>query len=186
MSEETIPQMREQIDSLKSDLKSAKEGESSASSEVRDLTGQVIALGQGFSKAQGGLYAKVTDGELSAESFDAFATEQGLPASKDLTGDEGDGDASADEGDPASSDDAGSADLAGMSRGTSRPGDSAGGASKELMTRAEWQDLHRTDPVAAKEAVRQGKVEISRDNPWGDGQPVAPGKNPYVPSVSSD
>lgn len=184
MGEEgTIPQMREQIESLTADLAKARAGEEAAQSQVKTLTGQVIALEQGYSKAQGGLYAKVADGELTAEGFDAFATEQGLPqanASSGSTGDEAD---SSDEGNVPTDAPDGSADLANLARGGSRPGDSSGGASQEQMTRQEWQTLYQNDKAAAREAVRQGRVEIDPGNPWGDPRPVAPGVNPYAPTA---
>ncbi len=178
MSEETIPQMRETIESLTSDLKAARESESAALGQVKDLTGQVIALEQGYTKAQGGLYAKVAEGDLSAEGFDAFATEQGLPARAPSSA-EGEGESSSEEGD-LGTETPGSSNLADMGRGGSRPGESAGGAGVERMTRQEWQELHANDPVAAREAVRQGRVEIASDNPFGDAQAVAAGSNPYA------
>jgi hypothetical protein len=179
MSEESIPQMREQIESLTADLSSARASEETALGKVKDLTGQVIALEQGYTKAQGGLYAKVAEGDLSAEGFDVFAQEQGLPQRQAPASAEGGKSASADEGDPATPAE-GSSNLANMGRGGSRPGESAGGATTERMTRQEWQELHANDPAAAREAVRQGRVEIAKDNPFGDARAVAQGTNPYA------
>lgn len=180
MSEETIPQMREQIESLTADLAKARDGEKAALGQVGELTGQVIALEQGYTKAQGGLYAKVAEGDLSAEGFDSFATEQGLPQAQASSEPAGEGEASESEGDPATQAE-GSTDLADMARGGSRPGESAGGATTERMTRQEWQELYANDPDSAREAVRQGRVEIASDNPFGEGRAVARGNNPYAP-----
>lgn len=181
MSEETIPQMRETIDSLTTDLGKARDSEKAALEQTAELTGQVIALEQGFSKAQGSLYAKVAEGELSAESFVAFAEEQGLPQSQATPGAEGEEGSGSEEGDLATPAE-GSADLANMARGGSRPGESAGGATSERMTRQEWQELYANDPDAAREAHAKGQVEISRDNPFGEGRAVARGTNPYAAS----
>lgn len=177
MSEETIPQMRETIDSLTTDLGKARDSENAALGQVKELTGQVIALGQGYSKAQGGLYAKVAEGDLSAEGFDSFATEQGLPQAQSNTETDSE-EGSTDEGSSAT-DVAGSADLAKMAGGGSQAGESAGGATTKQMTRSEWQELHASDPAAAREAVAKGRVEIARDNPFGDASAVAKGTNPY-------
>lgn len=183
MSEETIPQMREQIESLTADLTKARESEKTAQTQVKELTGQVIALGQGYTEAQGRLYAKVAEGDLTAEGFDAFAQEQGLPSSGASSEPEGgEGSSSEEDGSPTPAPD-GSADLGQMSRGGSRPGDSAGGATQEKMTRQDWQSLYQTDKAAAREAFRQGRVEVDTNGPFGDPRPVAPGTNPYAPSA---
>lgn len=178
-----ISQMREQIESLTADLGKARDNEKAALTQVRDLTGQVIALGQGFTAAQGGLYAKVSDGDLSAEGFDAFAQEQGLPKTQAGSGSTGDEGSSSEGGDVPTGGADVSADLSQLARGGSRPGDSAGGATAEKMTRQQWQALHQTDKPAAREALRRGQVEIDPGNPWGDPRPVAPGVNPYAPSA---
>jgi hypothetical protein len=183
MSEETIPQMREQIESLTADLAKARDSEKTALTQVRELSGQVIALGQGYTEAQGRLYAKVAEDELSAEGFDAFAQEQGLPRSGASSEPAGDESASTEEVNPPTTAPEGSAELSQMARSGSLPGDSAGGAQTEKMTRQAWQDLFQTDKNAAREAVRQGRVEIDPGNPFGDPRPVAPGVNPYAPSA---
>lgn len=183
MSEETIPQMREQIESLTADLTKARESEKAAQTQVKELTGQVIALGQGYTEAQGRLYAKIADEDLTAEGFDAFAQEQGLPRSGASSETEGEETEPTEEGGSPTPAPDGSADLGQMSRGGSRPGDSAGGATQEKMTRQEWQSLYQTDKNAAREAFRQGRVEVDPGGPFGDPRPVAPGTNPYAPSA---
>ncbi len=180
MSEETIPQMREQIDSVTGDLSKARDEIKSLTKENRTLTARDVAREQGYEAKSGELFANANpEADITAEALDAFVTDYGLGAAK--ADDSGGGDDSSDEGDPVIPA-PGSADLADMDRSGSRPGDSAGGATTEQMTVTEWQDLYAKDPAAAKEAHRQGKVQISSDNPWGDAQAVAPGVNPYAPS----
>jgi hypothetical protein len=181
MSEETIPQMREQIDSQEADLSKARIEIKDLTKANRTLTARDVAREQGYEAKSGELFANANpDADITAEALDTFVTDYGL-GSAGTDADEGD-EGSSDEGDPVTPA-PGSADLADMDRSGSRPGDSAGGATTELMSVTEWQDLYAKDPAAAKEAHRQGKVRISSDNPWGDAQAVAPGVNPYAPTA---
>jgi hypothetical protein len=183
MSEETIPQMREQIESLTKDLTKVKDESVSLAKENRTLKARDIAREQGYDASRGDLFASANpDADITAEALDQFVQNFNLGSapSGDEVKDEG---APSGEGDPPTGEPAGSGDLANMARGGSRPGDSAGGASPEKMTRQEWQELHANDPIAAREAVRQGQVEISSGNPFGDGRAVAVGANPYNKSA---
>ena len=183
MSEETIPQMRDQIDTLNKANKDLTSDNVRLTGENRGFAARDAFRNEGYAANHGDLYAAANpEGEITADGVNEFAGQFNLPKVEIVASAEGQ-EGSADEGDQSSDEGAGSTDLADMARGGSRPGDSAGGASTESMTRAEWQSLMQSDPAAAKDAVRQGKVQISSDNPWGDGQPVAPGSNPYVPSV---
>jgi len=178
MSEETIPQMREQIDSLTADLSKERTEREKLAKENRKLSARDVAREQGYSAKAGELFASANpDAEITAEALDSFVVDYGLGVSS--TGSTEEVTESSEEGENAT-EVAGSADLGKMAGGGSRPGDSAGGATPERMTRSEWQELHANDPVAAREAVRQGRVEIARDNPFGDAQAVAVGANPYA------
>jgi len=185
MSEETIPQMREQIDNLTKSNKDLVQSAEKLAKDNRTLLARDVAREQGYAASRGDLFAAQNpDADITAEALDAFVQKFGLEAASQ----EGDGqdgqDDSSDGGDSSSGSEDGSSNLAGMSRSGSRPGDSAGGATQELMSRQEWQVLHANDPVAAREAVRQGRVAIARDNPWSDPKPVARGTNPYSPVAS--
>ncbi|MCI0558202.1 MAG: hypothetical protein MN733_06880 [Nitrososphaera sp.] len=175
MSDETIPQMREQIEALVKDLDLAKSNASTLAKENRRLLARDVARDNGFAASRGDLFASVSDGDITAEGFLAFTQANDLaPLGSDSasTGSSGGGDLT-----PSAP--VGSADLSQMARGGSRPGDSAGGASQEKMSRQAWQELYANDPAAAREAVRQGRVEIASGNPFGDAKSVAAGRNPY-------
>lgn len=183
MSEETIPQMRDQIDSLTKTNKDLASTNKQLIVDVRGFAARDAFRDEGYAANHGDLYAAQNpEGDITADLVNEFAGRFNLgKVEPDGDGDDG-GEGSSDEGDQSSTEGAGSTDLADMARGGSRPGDSAGGATSEPMTRATWQDLMQTDPAAGREAVRQGKVQVSKDNPWlHDGQPVTPGNNPYVP-----
>lgn len=178
MSEETIPQMREQIEAMAKDLAKQKDESAALTKANRLLLARDVARDQGYAPSRGELFAAANpDAEITAEALDAFVVANDLGSAKPVEGESSDG--SSDGGDPATDPQTGSADLADMARGGSRPGDSAGGATKEKMTRQEWQELHANDPVKAREAVRLGQVEISSGNPFGEGRAVAPGNNPF-------
>ncbi len=182
MSEETIPQMRDQIDTLNKANKDLSADVDRLSGENRGFAARDAFRNEGYAANHGDLYAAANpEGDITADGVNEFAGQFNLPKVEVVAPTEGD-EGSEGEGDLSSTDSVGSTDLADMARGGSRPGESAGGASPEGMTRAEWQVLMQTDPAAGKEAVRQGKVQLSSDNPWGDGQPAAPGTNPYSPS----
>lgn len=183
MSEgENIPQMREQIESLTKDLTSSREKTAVVEKDNRRLLARDLAREQGYEASRGELFAAANpDAEVTAENLDAFVQLHNLGKASE-SGDGGAGSSSEGGNDPTGASNV-SSDLAQMSRGGSRPGDSAGGATQEKMTRQAWQALHQTDKTAAREALRQGRVEIDPGNPWGDPRPVAPGVNPYAPSV---
>ena len=181
MSEETIPQMRDRIDSLDKANKDLTSDNARLTGENRSFAARDAFREQGYAANHGDLYAAShPEGDITADGVNEFAGQFNLPK-VELVASSDDGEGSTEEGDQ-SSEDAGSTELADMARGGSRPGDSAGGATSDSMTRAEWQTLMQSDPVAGREAVSQGKVQISRDNPWSDGQPVTPGSNPYAGS----
>jgi len=175
MTEETIPQMRETIDRLVKDNKSLTAERDTAVGEVRSLNARSFASAANFTPQAGELYAKNTEGDLTADGFAEFATGLGLTASEAVppaTG--GEAPAAGEETTPEAT---GSADLSNMARGGSTTEGGAGSATEESMTRDEWIELSRTDPIAAKEALAKGKVLVSKDNPYAGGS-QRPG-NPF-------
>ncbi len=179
MTEETIPQMRETIDRLQKDLRAQAAKQEELVATNRSLTAREVARQANFDPKVGELYAKTSDGDLTAEGLTAFATELGLPQ---LVAEAAEAAAeSPAEVEESAPETVGGADLATMSRGGSSQSPGAGSATEEAMTRAEWTELSRTDPVAAREALAKGRVQISRDNPYAPGGNQRPG-NPFVQS----
>lgn len=185
MSEETIPQMRDQIDSLtksNSDLTKTNEG---LVKENRGLQARDVFRDEGYAANHGDLYAAShPEGEITVDLVNEFADQFNLAKVESKPTEEGKEADSNEGGDGTDTGAPGSTALSDMSRGGSTPGESAGGATSEKMTITEWQVLMASDPVAGKEAQRQGRVAISKENPWGDGQPVTPGTNPYAAPTS--
>ncbi len=182
MSEETIPQMRDQIDSLTKSNNDLTKTNGDLVKENRGLSARDAFRDEGYAANHGDLYAAShPEGEITVDLVNEFANQFNLAK---VEGDTADADTDADSdagGDDTDASAPGSTALGDMSRGGSTPGEGAGGATTEKMTIAEWQALMAKDPAAGKEAQRQGKVTISKDNPWGDGTPVTPGVNPYRP-----
>ena len=181
MSEETIPQMREALDNANKSIKDLTADNEKLTTDNRGFAARDAFRNEGYAANHGDLYAASNpDGDITVEAVNEFAGQFNLAkveagetkVVEDGVTDEG--------GDGTEGKAPGSKALADMQRGSSSSGDGAGGASPEKMTIAEWQALHQTDPAAAKEAQRQGRVAVSNDNPWMDGMPVQPGLNPYV------
>ncbi len=184
MSEETIPQMRETIDNLNKSNKDLTSANETLTTENRGFAARDAFRNEGYAANHGDLFAaKNPEGDITVDAVNEFAGQFNL-TKVELETDESGSDEGSDEGGDGTDGDApGSKALAGMQRGGSSSGDGAGGASVEKMTQADWQALHATDPAAAKEAVRQGRVAISNDNPWLDGKPAQAGMNPYAPQM---
>ncbi len=181
MSEETIPQMRDQIDSLEKSNKELASGNATLTKENRGLQARDVFRNEGYAANHGDLYAAShPEGDITKDAVNEFAGQFNLAKVELKTTDAGDGDGSDKGGDTSGADASGSTALGDLSRGGSSSGDGSGGTAPEKMTIPEWQALMQSDPVAGKEAQRQGRVEISSTNPWIDGKPVAPGQNPYV------
>lgn len=182
MSEETIPQMREALDNATKSIKDLTSDNERLTTENRGFAARDAFRDEGYAANHGDLFAASNpEGEITADAVNEFAGQFKLEKVELTTTTEPDPDASDKGGDGTDGDAPGSKALAGMQRGGSSSGDGAGGASTEKMTQVDWQALYQTDPTAAKEAVRQGRVIISNDNPWLDGKPVQAGLNPYAP-----
>lgn len=181
MSEETIPQMRERINKLEKSEKELQSQNADLSKEVTTLKARDTFREQGYPASYGDLFAGQSDGsEVTVEAVQTFIEQYGLaPGDSPATGD-----GSTDEGDLESDQQpSGSEDLALLARGGSRAGEGGTGSSaSETLTRAEYLDLARNDPAAAKVAVSQGRVQVSRDNPYVPSQGRVSGDNPYAPS----
>jgi hypothetical protein len=181
MSEETIPQMRETIERLSKDKAGLQKENSELQTQVRVRDAREAFRTAGYEPSQGDLFVAANpDGEITVESVNEFATQFKIQPAESSGG----GDGGSNEEDPASQEPAGSTNLAPASGGGSRPGDSAGSATEQTMTRAEYMELAATDPAAARAAVASGRVEISGDNPWLR-EPSTGRKNPYVPLVKT-
>jgi hypothetical protein len=180
MSEETIPQMRERIERLEKAEKEITSQRDSLRKENAQLKARDAFREEGYPASYGDLYAGQNgDAELTSESLDAFVTAFGLTkATAQSTGEE-----STSKGESESEAESGNADLALLARGGSRAGEGGVGSSTQApMTRAEYMELAQTDPNAAKVAVSQGRVQLSRDNPYVPSQGRVSGPNPYVPT----
>ncbi len=182
MGEETIPQMRDQIDALTKTNKELVGSNEELTLSNRGFQARDAFREAGYAANHGDLYAAANpDGDITDDGVNEFADQFNLSKTETTVVKEGEEGGSEGEGEETSEGGESTTALADMARGGSSAGDSAGGVKPESMTRAEWQVLMQTDPAAGKEAVRQGKVLISKDSPFGDGIPVAPGLNPYGP-----
>lgn len=179
MSEDTnVAQMRETIERLSKDKAGLKSENESQAKRLREFEAKDVFREAGYNPNHGKLFAALhPEGEITADAVVSFADEQGLPA---LSTQEDSGDGQ----DSASQDDAGSQQLSAMAGSGSRAGDGgSGGAQVETLTRQQYKELHAVDPAAARAAVASGRVEISRDNVFGQNAPAPRGSNPYVPNV---
>lgn len=162
MSDENIPQMRERIDQLEKALKGLEKSNEELTSTNLTLQAREVARGQGYSPSVGDLFAKAVGGEPTAEALAQFADTHGLKpaeAASASTDASSDGDGSGDSG--------ASTALASMSGGSSTSG--SGGqqtTGSKTMTRQDYNDLHKSDPVAARQALMEGRVELRSDNPF--------------------
>ncbi len=179
MSDEgNVAQMRETIERLSKDKAGLKSENESQAKRLREYEAKDAFRDAGYNPNHGKLYAALhPEGEITEDSVVSFADEQGLPATSTQS-DTGDGQ------EDTSGADEGSQQLGLMAGSGSRAGDGgAGGSDAETLTRQEWQELHAVDSAAAKAAIASGRVEISRDNVYGQNAPAPRGSNPYVPNV---
>jgi len=181
MSEETIPQMRERIARLEKSEKDLESQKEVLSKEVTKLQARDTFREAGYPASYGDLFAGQSDGaEVTGELVEAFIeTYQLSPDGSTTTEESG----TTDEGNQESEQSDDSKDLALLARGGSRAGEGGTGSSaSETLTRDEYMDLARNDPQAAKVAVSQGRVQVSRDNPYVPSKGRVSGANPYAPS----
>lgn len=182
MSDETIPQMRETIESLQKAVKEKDESIGKLNGDLRVRDAREAFRKAGFNPKHGDLFAdKNPEGEITEQSVKDFAVSWDLaPAASEG----GDGDSS-DGGDSTSDVDDGTDALGSLARGGTRAGEGGGGsATQQTLTRQEWQELQVTDPVAASQALSQGRVLISTSGNLKAGQTPVRGGNPYEPQVA--
>lgn len=158
MSDDAIPQMREQIEALEKQLKAALKGQAEAQNTARKMTAREIARETGLDPSHGELFATSNpEADISVEALQGFAEQFKLTPSVTEAAPKAEADESS----------AVEESLASFPGGGSRPG--SGGqpsAGSEKMTRDEWNDLNRRDPQAARVALEQGRVQLRADNPW--------------------
>lgn len=155
---DTIPQMREQIEKLQADIKKQQDTASELSKENRLLKARDVFRQQGYDPVHGELFATSTEGEITAEAVDGFASKYGLVPTSSADESPADVEASADDQ---------SDSLSSFSRAGSGPGSgAAAGPTDNTLTRPEWIELQKSNPAAAKEAVAAGRVQLRADNPW--------------------
>lgn len=160
MAEETIPQMRERIETLEKQVKTLESVKTDLGKENRTLKARELARDQGYDPTHGELFAASSDGDITADGLSEFAGRYGLTPTQS-----GSADSAPAEAEKSVEDDAGS--LESMSRaGSSAGSPAAAGPGADMMTRQEYNDLAKSNPAAAKEAVAAGRVTLRADNPW--------------------
>jgi len=173
-NEETIPQLRERIDQQNKQIAGLRK----QNGELRTVAASAAFESAGYRPEAGALYESVAGDEFvvpTTEAVEAFASQYNLGKVSTAAPSEGSGEPAPVEEEeqdevPAEPD---RSALAALSRSGSSAGGSAGGASTEQMTRAEWIKLSQSDRAAADQALRQGKVQLSGNDP------VPRGTNPY-------
>ncbi len=172
MSEDTIPNMRDQIKALESENSKLRSNNETLETDNRAFAVRNAFVDQGYSPEHAELYASVSQDEATADNINEFVTKYQLsPVSSEESSGETE---SADGGDESQSSDESVGNLSGMSGGGSGAGSGgADGAGRESMTIQEWKQLSFTDKTAAEEAIRQGRVQVPQDSV------SPPGSNPY-------
>lgn len=162
MSDETIPQMRERIDALQKEKGKLQEDLVSTRLEVKTLQARDLFRESGYRREHADLFVKTNPEveEITEDAVAAFVKDYGLsPVQQEESTTKQD-----EEGGGTPDD----VDLATLARGGSRAG--AGGQQQatddQTMTREEWRSLHKSDPVAARQAYAQGRVALREDNPF--------------------
>lgn len=181
-TEMNVAQMRETIERLskeKAGLEKQVEEVPALRNRVREYEAKDAFRAAGYNPNHGELYAAIhPDGEITEESVVEFATRQSLsPVGSGTPSENEDGQESTSK----AQEQAALAALAGSGSGAGDGG--SGGAQVETLTRQQWQELYANDPIAAKQAVASGRVEISKDNVYSSAKP-AQGVNPFVPVVT--
>lgn len=176
--EETIPQMRDSIEALKKEGK-AKDAEiARLGKDLRVRDAREAFRTAGYNPKHGDLFASSNpEGDITPEGVAKFADEWDLQPASVVDG--------SDEGGSTSDEDDDTSGFTGMSRSGTRTGEGGGGSSTDkVLTRQEWMELNATDPVAASQALSQGRVLISSSGNLKAGQSVNRGGNPYEPQLA--
>jgi hypothetical protein len=168
----TPAEARDHIANLEKDLTKTKASLETALTVNKGFQAKEVFATAGFESNLADLYVSANpEGKLSPEAATEWAKGFGfVPKTKETKEIEAEG------GTETVTD--GSEQLADMGRGGSSPGGAGQPPpAKDTMSRTEWQQLYTRDPVAAKKAVADGKVEIRGDNPYA--KDYVQGENPY-------
>lgn len=175
MPEEGIDQVRSQLDEVTKELKQIQADNEKLTSQNRLLLGENAFRDAGLNPNLAKLYVADPSAELSSDAAKAFAEAYGIPAGEPAI-------ASGGESVPAPTPaPAGDPSMSAMSGAGSRGGD--GGqpaAGTKTLTTQEYEELARTDKVAAEKAVAEGRVQLSDLNGWNKDRPNLTGHNPYA------
>ena len=159
MSEETIPQMRERIETLEAEKKASVKAQVAAEGKARLFEARDAFREAGYKPDFAELFVGAHQGDITKEAVSEFSTKYGFSAegSPPPVPEEPAGTV------PDTS--PGSTALAQVSRAGSRPGDGgAAPAGTQTMTRDAWNELNKENPAAARVALQEGRVEIRKDN----------------------
>ena len=170
-----VPDLRKQVDKLTKDL--AKSQETLVAEQVtnRGFAARDAFADAGYEPKYAALYvAAEPDGELTEEAITVWTGTFGLKPEEAPTGEGKAGDSKTEA--------PGSTKLADLGRGGSSAEGGAGSSTEsKMITVQEWQQLTKTDPAAAREAVAKGNIKLRPDNAWVRGYTLSPtGGNPYI------
>lgn len=169
MSEETIPQMRERIESLEKNAKASEKALAAAEAKARLFEARDAFREAGYKPDYAELFVKGYEGDITKEAAVEFAGKYGFAASGGTEAEGKTAEGATTEG--TSQETQSKGNLAALSRAGSRAGE--GGAApvgNEPMTRDAYNELYKTDPAAARKAVQEGRVQIRKDNPYAQRQ----------------
>ena len=171
MSEETIPELREARDQAVTDAKAERSSRIKAEGKVRQLEAREAFDAAGYEKGHGELFVAVNpEAEFTAEAIKAFVDENNLPARASSETSETKEESEQESG--------GEGKEQGEATKETKLGDMGGGGSgaggggqqstaDDLLTTQEWADLKKSNPGAAEKAVKEGRVKLRTDNPFG-------------------
>lgn len=172
MSEETIPELRDARDEAVADAKRFRTERDDSQKEVRELKAREAFHDAGYEKGHGELFVAVNpETDFTAEAIAEFVKENNLPPRAQETSsksEEKPGEEKPTETGEEKSEETSGSGLSTMSGG----GSGAGGGGQqstadELVTTAEWAALHKSNPEAARKVVKEGRVKLRTDNPYG-------------------
>lgn len=151
MADETIPQMRDRIDKQNDELNVLR-------GELRQYQARDAFRAADLDPKFGDLFAAQADAkaEITPDAVKEFAVQYNLtPVPVEQT--------EVAEEQPAESSEPADTALASMSSGGTA-GSGGAATAGNRMTRDDWVQLQTTDPVAARQALLEGRVELREDN----------------------
>lgn len=167
---QTIPQMREVIEQRDKTIADLTAKYQESQTQVRAFQARTALEEAGYNpKLSKMLVSHVGDGDIDEDAVASFVTEFELtPISKGASDapatEQTENDTATEE--PQESESA-STSLSGLSRAGSHSGDGGQQAAGiEKMSRDDWLELNKQNPVAAGQALSEGQVEMRPDNFW--------------------